>query len=117
MLIILFENQQNAVPPASQQATDVQVQTPRRGVKAVFPVVPTEVATAVLLANPYRKGARLHNAHATAVTYLGRDASVTTTTGMPLAAGTAIEDAASVDPWYAIMGTGVTGDLRVIEYQ
>lgn len=83
------------------------------GDKAFSTAAPGTTATLLLAANPARATAMLVN-NGTATVFLGKDATVTTTTGIPLAAGASLVDDRSSDAWYGILATG-TGDVRVLE--
>lgn len=84
----------------------------RHGAKASTAAAPTTAAAQCLAANAGRIRATIVNA-GTQTVYLG-PASVATSTGIPLVAGAAMEDAESTDAWYAVTASG-TGDLRIIE--
>lgn len=74
---------------------------------------PTVAATLIVSANPSRTSLTLRNAGSVTV-YLGRDATVTATSGYPLEAGEIMEDTDSIDAYYGITASG-TGDIRSIE--
>lgn len=82
------------------------------GAKTSSSAAPTTTSGSVLAANDQRKAAIIHNA-GTAIVYVGAS-GVTTSTGIPLAAGATITDDVSTDAWHAVMASG-TGDLRIIE--
>lgn len=84
-----------------------------RGVKAFTQASPTTSATLLLAANNGRVKALLANA-GSATVYLGKDNTVTPSTGLPLVAGAIYEDEASLDAWYGILAAG-TGDVRIVE--
>lgn len=84
-----------------------------RGNKTITTAAPGTTAMQILPRNQNRVAALILNVGAVDV-YLGRDATVTTTTGLKLAAGESLADQASEDSWYAIVASG-TGDLRIVE--
>lgn len=83
--------------------------------KTVAAVAPTATASQIVAANKHRHQLHIKNNHASAVMYLGKDATVTTSNGYPLAAGGELVDLDSTDAWFAIMPATVTGDARYIE--
>jgi hypothetical protein len=86
---------------------------PRKGTKTVTAIAPTGAADPVLAANTSRISALIQNVGSVNV-YLGKDNTVTSSTGILLIAGASMEDTESTDAWWAIVASG-TGDLRVIE--
>ena len=70
-------------------------------------------ATSILAANTSRKAAFIAN-NGTQTVYLGRDNTVTTANGLPLAAGQTWPDDTSTDAWYGIVASG-TCDVRFLE--
>lgn len=87
--------------------------TPAKGTKTFSTAAPTNAAASILAANASRKTALIVNAGSVTV-YLGKDNTVTTSNGIPLAVGAAIEDDRSTDAWYGITASS-TGDLRILE--
>jgi hypothetical protein len=85
----------------------------RSGTKAFTTAAPTASAAQCLAANANRLRALIEN-NGVQTVYLGKDNTITTATGLPLASGASAEDDATTDAWYAITATG-TGDLRIVE--
>lgn len=75
---------------------------------------PTTTAGQIVAANTARNQVRIKNTHASAIVYLGKDATVTAANGYPLAVGEELIDEISTDAWFAIMAAG-TGAVHVIE--
>lgn len=73
----------------------------------------TTVATLILAANGSRAVANIANVSSQTV-YMGRDATVTTANGWPLAAGSNLEDRETTDAWYGIVAA-TTADVRPLE--
>jgi hypothetical protein len=84
-----------------------------KGNKTVTQVGPTTAATQLLAANNARVVASLTNNGGQTV-YLGKDNTVTTASGTPLAPGETWEDRESLDAWYGVVASG-TGDMRLVE--
>ena len=78
-------------------------------------VTVTTAATQILAANPNRAGAIIANTGASTL-FIGRDNTVTTGNGIPVAAGGSIEDNQSGDAWFGIVASG-TADVRALEVQ
>lgn len=70
-------------------------------------------ATLILAANADRERALIVN-NGSQTIYLGKDNTVTTANGLPLAAGASLEDDRTSDAWYGIVASG-TADVRVLE--
>lgn len=81
-------------------------------------VTVTTTATQIMASNPLRKGCLITNT-ANATIYLGMDSSVTTSTGIPLAANATFNNAGTSDAWrgdiYGIIGSS-TADIRFWEW-
>ena len=86
---------------------------PAKGSRTHSVATPTTSAVSVLAANSSRKSATIQNA-GTVDVYLGKDNTLTTSTGIKLAAGDSLQDKNSTEAWWAITSSG-TGDLRIIE--
>ena len=83
-----------------------------QGTRTHTTAAPGTTATLLLAANADRRSATLFNA-GSATVFLG-PVGVTTATGIPLAAGQPLVDAASTGAWYGVVATGA-GDVRVVE--
>src|SRR5690348_3684526 len=70
-------------------------------------------ATLILAANANRYSANIVN-NGSQTVYLGKDNTVTTANGFPLAAGEELEDRETTDAWYGIVASG-TADVRPVE--
>lgn len=70
-------------------------------------------ADELVAANATRLSVTIQNV-GTVPAYLGKDNTVTTSTGLYLAAGASLDDTASRDAWWGITASG-TADLRVCE--
>lgn len=84
-----------------------------KGSKTFTDPAPTSSAASLVAANASRKSVTIHNA-GTVTVYLGKDNTVTTTNGLPLAPNATLSDESSTDAWWGITGSG-TGDLRICE--
>lgn len=82
--------------------------------KSAPAAIAVTAVTICLASNKHRLSAVFVNAHASIACYLGKDATVTTANGIPLAAGASFTDSFSTDAWYVIPASGTT-DLRVLE--
>lgn len=85
-----------------------------RGRKTFAAVTVTTSATLVLAAatSAARSVVIVNNGSVTV--YLGKANTVTTSNGIPLAAGQSLSDRDSLDAWYGITGSG-SADVRVLE--
>jgi hypothetical protein len=83
------------------------------GSKTLADPAPDTTATELKAANANRKVIVLYNAGSPTV-YLGKDNTVTSSTGLPLVEGASLTDEYSTDAWWGITASG-TGDIRVIE--
>jgi len=77
------------------------------------PITVDTSADLVLAANAGRVTALIVN-NGSVTVYLGNDNTVTTTNGIPLVAGAALEDGESGDAWYGVTASG-SADVRVLE--
>jgi len=81
--------------------------------KTMSAAAPTNSAASVLAANTDRKTAVIFN-NGSVTVYLGKDGTVSTANGLPLAPGSTLEDTDTQDAWFGITASG-TGDLRIVE--
>lgn len=76
------------------------------------------IATRIMVSNPDRKGCVVVNT-ANATIYLGMDASVTTSNGLPIAANASFNNSGVGDAWrgdiYGVIGSA-TADVRYWEW-
>ena len=101
------------VDPTTGQAVGSSSAKGTRTFSTFAPTTTAAAATPALAANTSRKEALIYNNGAQTV-YLGRDAQVTTATGLPLVSGATLRDDRATGAWYAITASG-TGDLRILE--
>lgn len=86
---------------------------PAKGTRTFSTAAPTNSAAQALAANTSRKEALIYN-NGTMTVYLGKDNTVTTSNGLPLAPGATLRDDRATGAWWAIVASG-TGDLRIVE--
>lgn len=82
------------------------------GTKTFTDPAPTTIAASIVAASATRFSVTIQNAGAVDC-YLGKDNTVTASTGLLLAAGATLTDDSTVDAWWAITAAG-TADLRIL---